>query len=163
MSHEENLKNGKRTQFSGGLAAREAQKKSAASRKRNNTIRKLGQQMLSTPLPVGDMPDGEKVLAALKGFGFDTNEPELQMLILARIGTLAISDNPKTALAATNLLMEITGNDVRTQIAQEQREIDRARLKLEREKLDALKKDGTKEALNKLDELLRGIDDAAKR
>ena len=136
MANEENLKNGRATQFSGELAAREAQKKSAAARKRNNTIRKLGQQMLQTPLDLSHMPDGPQTLAAIRAMGFDTDEPELQMLILARIGSMAVSTNPKTALAATDLLMEITGNDVRSQIAAEQRRIDRERLKLEREKFE---------------------------
>ena len=134
MANEENLKKGKATQFSGVLAAREAQKKSAASRKRNNTIRRLGQQMLQTPLDISHMPDKDQVLAGLAGMGFDTDAPELQMLILARLGSMAISKDARTSLAATELLLEITGNDVRSQIAADQRKVDRERLKLEREK-----------------------------
>lgn len=162
MANDENLKQGKATQFGNSLAAREAQKKSAASRKRNNTLRKLGQQMLQTSIDISHMPDGAQVLAGIRAMGFDTDEPELQMLILARLGSLAISVVPEVALAATKLLMEITGNDVRSLIAADQRKVDYARLKLEREKFDAMYKAGDEEALRKLDQLLEGIDAAAK-
>lgn len=159
--NDENLKKGEKTRFSGELAAREAQKKSAASRKRNNSIRKLGLKMLSTPMPVLEMENGQEGLAAVKGLGFDADEPELQMLILARLGTMAIGRDPKIALMATDMLMEITGNDVRSQIAGEQRAIDRERLAFEREKLAAQKRDAD-DSMEKLDRLLAGIDEAAR-
>ena len=133
----ENLKNGKRTQFNGDTAV-ENQRKSAESRKRNNTIRKLGQQMLEAKMEVD-----AQTLKSIKRMGFDGEKPELQMLLLARIGAIAIGKDAKLAMEATQLLMEITGNDVRSINAAEQRAIERERLAMEREKVEsANRRDG---------------------
>lgn len=160
MANNENLQKGKATQFSGGVAARDAQKKSAASRKRNNTIRKLGQQMLQMPMDLGLMPTKERMTAlqSLRSMGFETESPELQMVILARLGALAVSEDPKLMMDAAQMLLEITGNDVRSQIAAEQRKIDRERIKLEKARFEAIHKDADEEALAKLDQLIGSID-----
>lgn len=158
MGKQENLKRGNpETEFRGQYAV-ECQKKAVASKMRNNSLRKLGRQMLQTSLDLSVLPDGAQALAGIKAMGFDTDKPELQMLILARLGALAISTIPEVAIAATKLLIEITGDDARTLNAHEQRTVERERIALEREKFEALHKADDAEALAKLDALIGGID-----
>ncbi len=129
MANDENLEKGKATQFGNPIAAREAQKKSAASRKRNNTLRKLGRLMLTTPIDVS-----AEQLAALKRLGFEDDKPEVQMVLLGQLAAIALSNDPKLAMQATDKLLEITGNDVFTLNADENRKIKRAELRLKQEK-----------------------------
>ena len=129
----ENLKKGAKTRFNGETAV-ENQKKSAASRKRNNRLRMLGMQMLSTPMVLD-----KSTLDSVKKLGFKTDAPELQMVILARLGALTTSKDPKIAMQAIDMIMEITGNDVRSINAEEQRKVERERISLEREKMEASK------------------------
>jgi hypothetical protein len=63
---------------------------------------------------------------------------------------------------AAQMLLEITGNDVRSQIAAEQRKIDRERIKLEKARFEAIHKDADEEALAKLDQLIGSIDRIAR-
>lgn len=131
MANIDNLNRGNpETEFNARTAA-EAQKKSAASRKRNNTIRKLGLQMLSTEMAVD-----AQTLKNARNMGFDTDQPEIQMLMLARLGAAALSKDPKLSLAAMDMIFEITGNDARSATAAEQRKLERERIKLERERLE---------------------------
>ena len=138
MANEQNLKRGNpATEFNSRTAV-EAQKKSAQSRKRNTTLRKLGLQMLQTQIEVD-----EDTLESVKRLGFETDTPEVQMILLAKLGAIALHNDPDLTMRATQLLMEITGNDVRSINAAEQREIERERLAMEREKVEsANKRDG---------------------
>ena len=110
-------------------------KKGGIQSGKSKTLRKLGLQMLSAQMEVD-----AQTLKMIKHMGFDTEKPEMQMVLLARLGAIAVSDNPDLMLKATQLLMEITGNDVRSINAAEQRAIERERLALEREKIESANK-----------------------
>ena len=71
------------------------------------------------------------------------------MLMLARLAELALSSDPKTAMTAAGIWMEITGSDGRSQLAMEQRELDREKLELDWEKLHPKGPD-----LSKVDEMM---------
>lgn len=144
-------------------SAREAQRKSAASRKRNNSLRKLGLQMLQSPINTSGMSKSQSdaLLRDLKAKGFDTDRPELQMQLLANLFNMAADSNWKAAIPAMQLLMEITGTDARTQSAEEQARIDWAKVELEQKRFDALHTEANAEALEKLDDLIAGIDQLA--
>lgn len=94
-------------------------------------LRKRGLEMFQKQLDVGQIPD----VGLLSGLCRDCEKPDVQMLILARLAGMAIGDDAKTAMAATGMLMEITGCDVRSQLAQMQHELDMAKLELDREKM----------------------------
>lgn len=128
----ENLKKGKKTQFkSGDEAAKISGAKGGKANGKTHSMRKLAQQMLAaTP----DVP--ESTLRSLRQLGLDADTPDLQTLILARIGALAIGKDAKLALQATQMFLEISGNDMRTLIAKEDRKIQRERLKMEREQME---------------------------
>ena len=94
-------------------------------------MRKLAQQLLNAKPEVGD-----GTIRQLKQLGFNTESPDLQTLILARIGSMAIGKDSRLALQATQMLLEISGNDVRSLIAADEREIQTAHLELERERFE---------------------------
>ena len=94
-------------------------------------LRKRGLEMFQRQLDAGQIPD----VGLLSGLCRDCEKTDVQMLILARLAGMAIGDDAKTAMAATGMLMEITGCDVRSQLAQMQHELDMAKLELEREKI----------------------------
>lgn len=128
----ENLKKGKKTQFkSGDEAARINGSKGGKAYGRNNSIRKLAREMLNSTPDVGD-----GTLRQLKQLGINADTPDLQTLILARIGAMAIGKDSRLALQATQMLLEIAGNDVRSMIAAEDHEIQRDRLEVERERME---------------------------
>ena len=128
----ENLKKGRRfTSDADDVQTKKAQSNGGKARARNISIRKLGQQLLNTTPEVG-----EGTLRQLKQLGLETDKPDLQTLILARIGAMAIGKDSRLALQATQMLMEITGNDASSMIAADDHAIQRERLALEREKME---------------------------
>ena len=134
MPNEKSLENLKKHQFTSNQSRDKAAingKKGGIKSGRAKTLRALGKLMLSTPMQLD-----EKNLKTIQKSGFDTDAPELQMVILARLGALATSKDANIAMKAINMLMEITGNDVRSINAEEQRKIERERLALEREKME---------------------------
>lgn len=94
-------------------------------------MRKLAQQLLNAKPEVGD-----GTLRQLKQLGMEADTPDLQTLILARIGAMAIGKDSRLALQATQMLLEITGNDSHSQIAADEHSIHRDRLKLDRERFE---------------------------
>lgn len=127
MANEENLKNGEKTRFRGELAV-EAQKKSAQARRRNNSLRQLAKQMMQTPI---DAPEDQ--LESLRRLGFDTDKPELQMVLLGKLAAIALCDDPALVMKAMAMLMEITGDDGYSVNKEADRKIKRAELKLKQE------------------------------
>lgn len=128
----ENLKKGKKTQFkSGDEAAKISGAKGGKANGKTHSMRKLAQQMLSATPEVG-----EGTLRSLRQLGIDCDNPDLQTLILARIGAMAIGKDSRLALQATQMFLEISGNDARSMIAKEDRKIQRERLKMDREQME---------------------------
>ena len=127
----ENLKKGRRfTADADDVLTKKAQSNGGKARARNISMRKLGLQLLNATPEVG-----EGTIKQLKQLGLNTDTPDLQTLILARIGAMAIGKDSRLALQATQMLLEITGNDVRSQIAKVDQEIQIERLKLEKERM----------------------------
>lgn len=140
----ENLKKGKKTQFkSGDEAARINGSKGGKAYGRNNSIRKLAKEMLSATPEVGD-----GTLRQLKQLGFNAETPDLQTLILARIGAMAIGKDSRLALQATQMLLEIAGSDVRSMIATDDHELQREKLELERDRFNFEKEKSTGNSAN---------------
>lgn len=126
----DNLKNGKRFKPDDN-ATKNAARNAAKAKSKNVAMRKLAQQLLNAKPEVGD-----GTIRQLKQLGFNTESPDLQTLILARIGSMAIGKDSRLALQATQMLLEISGNDVRSLIAADEREIQTAHLELERERFE---------------------------
>lgn len=128
------------------------------SKRRKKNIRELASIMLQAPIEVDD-----KAISNVKKMGFDfPDKPELQMLMLARLGAMAIGKDPGVAMAAQEKLMEYTGNDARSHIEAERRQLERERLAFEREKLEfeRTKQIIGKETNNgKIDELIAGLNE----
>lgn len=152
-----NLQKGQKTQFSGETAGKNALK-AQESRKRKKNIRELATIMLQAPIEVD-----EKAKENVKKMGFDfPDNPELQMMILARLGAMAIGKDAGVAMAAQEKLMEYTGNDVRSHIEAERRQLERERLAFEREQLEfeRTRQIVSKESNNgKIDELIAGLNE----
>ena len=128
----ENLKKGHRfTADADDVVTKKAQSKGGINRARNISMRKECQRML------GMMPEiNEATIKQLKRKGMDAEDPSLQTLILARVGALALGKNERVALQAAQLIMELSGNDANSQIAAENRKLQREKLKIERERLE---------------------------
>lgn len=126
----ENLKKGRKFKRDDD-ATKEAARNAAKANHRNTTIRRIAKDMLSATPEVG-----EGTLRQLKQLGLNSETPDLQTLILARIGAMAIGKDSRLALQATQMLMELTGNDARSLIAAEDHEIQRERLAFERERME---------------------------
>lgn len=126
----DNLKNGKRFKPDDD-ATKNAARNAAKSKSRNVALRKHAQQLL---VAKPEVTDG--TVRQLKQLGMNTEEPDLQTLILARIGAMAIGKDSRLALQASQMLFEITGNDARSMIAAEGHAIQREKLKLERERFE---------------------------
>lgn len=126
----DNLKNGKRFKPDDD-ATKNAARNAAKAKSKNVAMRKLAQQLLNAKPEVGD-----GTIRQLKQLGLNTESPDLQTLILARIGSMAIGKDSRLALRATQMLLEIAGNDVRSLIAAEDHEIQRERLAFERERME---------------------------
>lgn len=128
----ENLKKGRRfTADADDVLTKKAQSNGGKARARNISMRKLGLQLLNATPEVG-----EGTIKQLKQLGLDADNPDLQTLILARIGAMAIGKDARLALQASQMLLEITGNDVKSMNAAEDRKIQRARLELDRERME---------------------------
>lgn len=97
---------------------------------RMKSMRKLATQMLQS---VPDVSEG--TLKSLKQLGVDADKPDVQTIILGRIFALAMSKDSRVAMQATQMVLEITGNDVRSQIAVERNALERERIKLEQERI----------------------------
>lgn len=110
-------------------AARNGSKGGINSAKMKN-MRKLATRMLHS---VPDVP--ESTLKNLKQLGVDADNPDIQTIILGKIFALTMSKDPKVAMQATQMVLEITGNDVRSLIAAERNALERERIKLERERM----------------------------
>lgn len=110
-------------------AARNGSKGGINSAKAKN-MRKLATRMLQS---VPDVP--ENTLKSLKQLGVDADKPDMQTIILGKIFALTMSKDPKVAMQATQMVLEITGNDVRSLIAAERNALERERIKLERERV----------------------------
>lgn len=126
----ENLKKGRRFKRDDD-ATKEAARNAAKSKSRNVSIRKQGIKMLNAVPNVG-----EATLKQLKQLGMEVDDPTLQTLILARIGAMAIGKDSRLALQAAQMLLEITGNDVKSVNAAKDRKIQKVRLEIERERLE---------------------------
>lgn len=98
---------------------------------RNKSLRKLGLQMLDAAPQVN-----EDTLKQLKRLGMETDSPDMKTIILGRIFALTMSKDAKVAMQATQMIMEITGNDVRSMIAAERNQLERERIMLERERME---------------------------
>lgn len=127
-----NLKKGRRfTADADDVLTKKAQSNGGKARARNISMRKQGLQLLNA------MPNvGEATLKQLKQLGMEVDDPTLQTLILARIGAMAIGKDSKLALQATQMLLEITGNDAKSVTAAENHKIQRERLALDRERME---------------------------
>lgn len=135
MPSEKSLENLTYKFVSGELAPKEAQKKSAKARKRNNDLLKLGKKLMQAQINVpADM------LASIEELGIDVDDskPELQMILLAQTVQMAMDKKlkPFERIAARNQLLEMTRTDVHTYNASEERKIKRERLKIEKERLE---------------------------
>lgn len=128
----ENLKKGRRfTACADDVVTKNAQSKGGINRARNISMRKECQRML------GMTPEiNEATIKQLKRMGMGTDDPTLQTLILARVGALALGKNERVALQAAQLIMELTGNDAESNIAAENRKVQREKIKIDRERLE---------------------------
>lgn len=155
----ENLKKGKDTQFRGDNAAMYAERANNAKRQKNS-LKELASLMLSAKIDVD-----EKTLAAVKRMGFDVDKPQLQMIGLVRLGSMLSSKNPAEVISAMNELREMTGQDTKSMIEAERRQLERERLAFEREKLEfeRMQQITNKESNNgKIDELIAGLKEIKK-
>lgn len=128
----ENLKKGRRfTANADDVLTKRAQSNGGKATARKIAMRKQAQDILNA------MPNvGETTINQLRQLGMETDNPTLQTLILARIGAMAIGKDSRLALQATQMLLEITGNDVRSMIAKEDQKIQREKIALERERMN---------------------------
>lgn len=126
----ENLKNGRRFKRDDD-ATKQAARNAAKAKSKNVTMRKLGLQLLNATPNVTDA-----TVKQLKQLGLDADNPDLQTLILARIGAMAIGKDAKLALQAAQMLLEITGSDAKSMTAAESRKLQRERLAFERERME---------------------------
>lgn len=128
----ENLKKGRRfTADADDVVTKNAQRNGGRNRAINLSVRKEALKLAKCKPEVGDA-----ALKELKHLGTDSNDPTLQTLMIANIYALAISKNPRIALQAAKLMMEITGYDARSMSAAEDRKLQREKLKLERRRLE---------------------------
>lgn len=128
----ENLKRGRRfTADADDVVTKEAQRKGGRNRAIKLSMRKEALKLVECNPAVGDA-----TMQQLKHLGIDSDDPTLQTLIIAKIGALAISKDPRIALQAAKLLMEITGYDARSMSAAEDRKLQREKIKLERRRLE---------------------------
>lgn len=144
------------TRFSGGLAARDAQRRSAASRRRNNQMRRAALRMLGSPIDATP-----EQLATLRRLGMTTDRPELQAVLLGRLASIALDGEPKLAIKAISLLMQIAGVDGRTISGEADREIREATLVLRQDRHYRLYYAENKQTLDRIDELIASIDGIA--
>ena len=119
-----NPKKGKNTRFNGETAVIN-QRKSAESRKKNNTMRAAMREVMSR-LP-SEILSADQI-NALRAEGIDTEDKNLLDVSVASLALQAIKGN----VAATKAIMELLGEDN----AAEQRKIERERLALERERME---------------------------
>ena len=118
----ENLKKGRKFRAN-DEATRQSAAKAAHAKHRNTRLRKLATEMLTaTPETT------EEMIRFLKRLGIDEDNPDLQTLMLARIGACAIGKEPRVAMQAAQLLIELTGNDAKTVNAAADRALQRERL-----------------------------------
>jgi hypothetical protein len=120
----ENLKKGKKTRFNGETAVIN-QRKSAESRKKNNTMRAAMREVMAR-LP-SEVLSADQI-NALHADGIDTEDKNMLDVSVASLALQAIKGN----VAATKAIMELLGEDN----AAEQRKIERERLALERERME---------------------------
>lgn len=158
----DNLKNGKRFKPDDD-ATKNAARNAAKAKSKNVAMRKLAQQLLNAKPEVGD-----GTIRQLKQLGLNADNPDLQTLILARIGAMAIGKDSRLALQATQMLMEIAGNDARSLSAADEHEIQRERLEIERERMELTKhyaavKNSADNEMSKLDRLIAEVTNAAQR
>jgi hypothetical protein len=121
----ENLKKGKKFGSNDGLTPKEAQRKSAASRKKNNTMRAAMREVMAR-LPFEVLSEDQ--INALRTEGIDTENKTLMDVSVASLVLQAVRGN----VAAAKVIMELLGEDN----AAEQRKIERERLALERERME---------------------------
>lgn len=128
--HANFLESAKKTQFRGERAV-EAAKKSAQAREKRKAIRTATQELL------GCIPAmSQEQLGALKKMGIENKQPNVQTIILAQVAALAL----KGDLGAVQLLASFAGEDAATLANKE-------RMRVEREKIKALKDTGVTAAL----------------
>ena len=149
----ENLKKGKKFK-SDDEATKICGAKGGKANGKTHSMRKLAQQMLSATPEVS-----ETTLRTLRQLGIDSDNPDLQTLILARIGAMAIGKDSRLALQATQMFLEISGNDARSMIAKEDRKIQRERLRMEKDKAKSI---GNNTDDERLVQLLEEVERAAK-
>ena len=154
--NDNNLSNGARTRFDGERAAA-AGRKSGAARRRQSSIRALGKTLLHTPVNIT-----AEQLADLTRFGITEDNPELQLMMLCRLASVALYGDPQYAVPAINKLVEICGLDSRTIDNKADRKLREQELQLRREQFEEQRKALDQGALAKLDALLDGLDATAR-
>ena len=153
MANAENLQRDDALIPGGGQVAPAEALRTPARHGRSRSIRRLGAQLLRTPVDVSD-----EQREALTRLGIAEDESELQILLLGRLATIALYGDPRLALQAVDRLLEIAGKDIRTLENDENRKIKLAELALNREKFEASARSPEQPALEKLDALIAGID-----
>lgn len=141
---------------SGGLAARDAQRRSAISRRRNNQMRRAALRMLQSP--VDATPEQ---LSMLRRLGMDTERPELQAVLLGTLVSIALGSDDRLAMRAISLLMQIAGVDDRSIARDADREIRHEMLILRQDRHYRLYQADSEAALDRIDALIASIDDVA--
>ena len=141
---------------SGGLAARDAQRISATSRRRNNQMRRAALRMLHAP--VDATPEQ---LAMLRRLGMDTDRPELQAVLLGRLVAIALGSDDRQAMRAISLLMQIAGVDDRSLARDADREIRHEMLILRQDRHYRLYQADSEASLDRIDALIASIDGIA--
>lgn len=141
---------------SGGLAARDAQRRSATSRRRNNQMRRAALRMLQSP--VDATPEQ---LAMLRRLGMETDRPELQAVLLGRLVGIALGSDDRLAMRAISLLMQIAGVDDRTIARDADREIRHEMLILRQDRHYRLYQADSEASLDRIDALIASIDGIA--
>lgn len=141
---------------SGGLAARDAQRRSAASRRRNNQMRRAALRMLSSPIDATP-----EQLATLRRLGMATDRPELQAVLLGRLASIALGGDDRLSMRAISLLMQIAGVDDRSIAREADREIRQATLVLRQDRHYRLYHADSEHALERIDALIASIDGVA--
>lgn len=154
--NDRNLERGIRTQFNGERAAVAAHK-SVAVRRRKKSIRELGKTLLHTPVKI--TPDQ---LEDLLRFGITEDKPDLQLMMLCRLATVALYGDPQYAIPAFNKLMEVCGFDSRSLDNKADRKLREQELQLRREQFEAMRRTDDQGSLAKLDALLDSLDATAR-
>ena len=141
---------------SGGIAARDAQRRSATARRRNNQMRKAALRMLQTPIDATP-----EMLEMLHRLGMATDRPELQAVLLGRLASIALGADCQLAMRAINMLMQIAGVDERTIAREADREIRQSMLVLRQDRHYRLYCADSTAALDRIDALIASIDGVA--